>query len=64
MKQLTEVMGRTENRRAFLKNSMVAGAVANEARCGWSAGREDACPIEKNERRIPIAAGDGSLSHT
>ena len=47
MKQLTEVMGRTENRRAFLKNSMVAGAVANEARCGWSAGREDACPIEK-----------------
>jgi hypothetical protein len=28
MKQLTEVMGRAANRRSFLKNSMVAGAVA------------------------------------
>ena len=28
MKQLTEILERTANRRAFLKNSMVAGAVA------------------------------------
>ena len=28
MKQLTEVLGRAANRRTFLKNSMVAGAVA------------------------------------
>ena len=34
MKRLTEVMGQAANRRPFLKNSMVAEAVATEARCG------------------------------
>jgi len=29
MKQLTEILERTANRRAFLKNGMVAGAVAS-----------------------------------